>query len=395
MRKNASAVLRVGLFVCLIAVMLVPTVSKAAPATGEPIKIGTIFSITGWAGFIGTPQKEIFTALIEDINAKGGIKGRPLEFYFEDDKSIPTNAVIAATKLIKDKKVIAMVGTSTTDSALAIVPTCEQEKTPFINSGPAYIPWKKWIFSTGPGDVRGAIHVLDFAVKDLGAKKIALMHGSDAYGMLGQKVIKEELPKYQGVTLVVQERFEPSDTNMIPQLTKIKAANPDLMILFTTGGAGAVVAKNYKQLGMNTKVLGSTSLTMPEFVKIAGSIADESNWIFLSQPMLIVEKMAANDPYRKNVYEPVKKIMQAKYGPSKEVTLFHGSSYDAIMAVVSSLNAISPNINKDSLRDAIEKTKVDGFLGVFGPTPQDHQGSHIDPMRPMMFKGGQFVPWTK
>jgi branched-chain amino acid transport system substrate-binding protein len=82
-------------------------------------------SITGPYGFIGTPQKEVFTAMIDDINAKGGIKGRPLELYYEDDKSIPTNAVIAATKLIKDKKVIAIVGTSTSDSALAIVPVCE------------------------------------------------------------------------------------------------------------------------------------------------------------------------------------------------------------------------------------------------------------------------------
>lgn len=395
MRKNASAVLRIGLFVCLIAAMLVPTVSKAAPASGEPIRIGTIFSMTGWAGFIGTPQKEIFTALIEDINAKGGIKGRPLEYYFEDDQSIPTNAVIAATKLIKDRKVIAMVGTSTTDSAAAIVPTCEQEKTPFINSGPGFIPWKKWVFSTGPGDVRGAKHVIDFACKDLGAKKIALMHGTDAYGMLGQKVIKEELPKYPGVSLIAHERFEATDTNMVPQLTKIKAANPDLLILFTTGGPGAVVAKNYKQLGMTTKVLGSTSLTMPEFLSIAGKIADESNWVFLSQPMLIVEKMSPNDPYRKNVYEPVKKIMQAKYGPTKEVTLFHGSSYDAIMGVVAALNMIAPNITKDALRDAIEKVKIEGFLGVFGPTPQDHQGAHVDPMRPMVFKNGQFQPWTK
>jgi branched-chain amino acid transport system substrate-binding protein len=394
MRKNASVVLGIGLFVCLIAALLVPTASNAAPAKGEPIKIGTIFSITGWAGFIGTPQKEIFTALVEEINAKGGVKGRPLEFYYEDDKSIPTNAVIAATKLIKDKKVIAMVGTSITDSAAAIVPTCEQEQTPFINSGPGFIPWKKWVFSTGPGDVRGANHVIDFAIKDLGAKKIALMHGSDAYGMLGQKVIKEALPKYPGTSLVAIERFEASDTNMIPQLTKIKASNPDLLILFTTGGPGAVVAKNYKQLGMTTKVLGSTSLTMPEFLSIAGKIADESNWIFLSQPMMIVEKMSPDDPYRKNVYEPVKKIMQAKYGPSKEVTLFHGSSYDAIMGVVAALS-MAPKIDKESLRDALEKVKVEGFLGTFGPTKEDHQGSHVDPMRPMVFKNGQFLPWTK
>ena len=115
--KNVVRVLLKGTFVlCLAFGLVFATVGKPVQAA-EPIRIGTIFSISGWAGFIGTPQKEFFTAMIDDINAKGGINGRPLEFYYEDDKSIPTNAVIAATKLIKDKKVVAMVGTSTSDAA--------------------------------------------------------------------------------------------------------------------------------------------------------------------------------------------------------------------------------------------------------------------------------------
>jgi branched-chain amino acid transport system substrate-binding protein len=380
--KDAARVLFKGAFVmCLVLGLLFTAVGKPAQAA-EPIRIGTIFSISGWAGF----------AMIEDINAKGGVNGRPLEFYFEDDKSVPTNAVIAATKLIKDKKVVVMVGTSTSDSALAIVPTCEKEQVPFINSGPAYIPFKKWIFSCGPGDVLGATHVIDYAIKDLGAKRIAFMRSTDAYGTLASKVIKGELPKHPGVSMVAEEIFEVTDTNMVPQLTKVKAANPDLIILFTTGGAGAVVAKNYKQLGMTTQVLGGTSLTMPDFVKIAGPIADESNWIFLSQPMMVAEKMSSNDPYRTNVYDPVKKMMQAKYGPTKEINLFHGSSYDAIAGVVQAMK-IAGKIDSASIRDALEKVKIEGFLGPFAPSATNHQAAPVDPMRPMVFKNGEWLPY--
>lgn len=360
----------------------------------ESIRIGTIFSITGWAGFIGTPQKEFFTAMIEDINSKGGIKGRPLELYYEDDKSVPTNAVIAVTKLIKDKKVLAIVGTSTSDSALAIVPTCEKEKIPFINSGPAKVPFKKWIFSCGPGDVRGAIHVIDYAVKDLGAKRIALLNSSDAYGMLGQNVIKSQIREYRGVSIVRHERFEITDTNMIPQLMKIKASDPDLIIVYTTGAAAAVIAKNYKQLGMTDQVLGSNAITMPDFVKVAGDIAAESKWIFLSQPMMIAEKMSPDDPFRTKVYDPVKKMMQAKYGPSTQITLFHGSSYDAIAGIAEAIK-IADKIDRDSIRDALEKVKVDGFLGTFAPTEKDHQAAPVDPMRPMVFKNGEWFPYMK
>jgi len=393
MKHLFTAMLRAGLCATLVFSLLVAVAGKPAVAA-EPIKIGTIFSITGWAGFIGTPQKEVFAAMIDDINSKGGIGGRSIEYYYEDDKSVPTNAVISATKLIKDRKVVAIVGSSTSDSALAMVPTCEQEQVSFINSGPAKIPFKKWIFSVGPGDVRCATHLIDYAVKDLGAKRIALFHGSDAYGMLGAKTITSEIGKYPGVSIIIQESLEPQDTNMIPQLTKIKAANPDLMILYTTGGAASVVAKNYKQLGMTTTVLGGNAITMPEFVKISGKIAEESKWIFLSQPLMIAEKMSPNDPYRKNVYEPFKKLMKEKYGPTKEVTLFHASEYDAVKAIIEAMK-MAEKIEPASIRDALEKVKVDGFLGPFAPTSTDHQASPVDPMRPLIMRNGEWEPYTK
>jgi branched-chain amino acid transport system substrate-binding protein len=134
MRNGASCFSKYLLFTCLVAVLVfIPVVKQAHSA--EPIKIGTIFRMTWVSGFVGTPQKAIFTAMIDDINAKGGVKGRPIELYYEDDKSTPTNAVVAATKLIKDNKVVAIVDTSMSDSALAIIPVCEQENVPLINSG--------------------------------------------------------------------------------------------------------------------------------------------------------------------------------------------------------------------------------------------------------------------
>jgi branched-chain amino acid transport system substrate-binding protein len=391
--KDVLRVLLKGTFVlCLVFGLVFVTVGKPTQAA-EPIKIGTIFSISGWAGFIGTPQKEVFTAMIEDINAKGGINGRPLEFLYEDDKSVPTNAVIAATKLIKDRGVVAMVGTSISDSALAIVPVCENEKVPFINSGPAKIPFKKYIFSVGPGDVRGASHLLEYAVKDLKAKKLALFHDAAAYGKLGQEVIKAEVSKYPGVSLVIQESMEPADTNVVPQLTKIKSANVDLILLYMTGGPAVIVAKNYKQLGMTTPLITGNAVTMPDFIKNAGKLAEEMKWMFMSQPMMIADFMSPNDPYRKDVYDPFKKLMQAKYGPKTEVNLFHGSSYDAIAGIAAAMK-MAPKIDRESIREALERVDVPGFLGHFAPTPADHQAAPVDPMRPMILKDGAFVPYV-
>jgi ABC-type branched-subunit amino acid transport system substrate-binding protein len=145
---------------------------------------------------------------------------------------------------------------------------------------------------------------------------------------------------------------------------------------------------------MTTTVIGSNAITIPDFVKIAGKIAEESKWIFMSQPLMIAEKMSPNDPYRKNVYEPFKKLMKEKYGPTMEVNLFHASTYDAIKGITEAMK-IAAKIDPASIRDALEKVRIEGFLGPFAPTTTDHQGAPVDPMRPLMMKDGEWAPYTK
>jgi ABC-type branched-subunit amino acid transport system substrate-binding protein len=108
---------------------------------------------------------------------------------------------------------------------------------------------------------------------------------------------------------------------------------------------------------------------------------------------MIISSMPANDPYRKNVYEPFKKLMQDKHGPTKEINLFHASSYDAIAGITEAMKT-AQSLDRASIRDALEKVHVEGFLGPFAPTAADHQGAHTDPMRPMMFKNGQWIPYN-
>jgi branched-chain amino acid transport system substrate-binding protein len=391
MRRFISRFLTGGLFL-LLSFCVVFAVGGKPLSAAEPIRIGTIFSITGWAGFLGSAQKEIYTAMLDDINSKGGVGGRQIELFFEDDQSNPTNATIAATKLIKDKKVVIVVGTSIDDSALALVPICEREKVPFINSGPADIPFKKWVFSVGPGHAKTAAHLLEYGVKDLGAQRIALFHSTDASGKACAKIIMGDIGKYPKASIIIEESFEPTDTTVIPQLTKIRAANPDLIILYTTAGPASVVAKNYKQLGMTTQVVGFAGITAPEFVKNAGKIAEESKWIILAVPIILADKMAPDDPYRTNVYEPIKRLMQERLG--KPITMFHGTAHDALKAALEAMK-MARSIDSASIRDALEKVRIEGFIGPFACTPTDHHGSPVDPMRPAVLKDGEWVPYTK
>jgi branched-chain amino acid transport system substrate-binding protein len=266
----------------------------------QPIKIGLICSVTGPVGFLGTPQKDAMVAVVENINKKGGVLGRQIELFIEDDKSNPTNAVIAASKLIRDIKVAVIVGPTITDSGMAIMPIVEKNEVPYLVTTPVTSTFKKWVFLLGPGDVRQASNNLNQTVNVLGAKKIALIHDTANYGMTAAKILNNEIKKYPGVSFVIQEKCETTDTNMVPQLTKIKATNPDVLIIYTTGGPASVIAKNYKQLGMTTEVVCSGAVAMPEFMKSAGAIAEEYQWKIIAMQIIVAETLPLNDPYRKN-----------------------------------------------------------------------------------------------
>lgn len=376
--------------ICISVVFAMTDRSSAA----DPIKVGFVISITGPYGFMGTAQKEVIEATFADINKKGGILGRPLEALIEDDQSVPTNAVIAGTKLIKDRNVCALIAASSSDASAALIPTAEQEKVPYLIAAPVVNPNKKYAFIAGPGDVKGAAHFLEYAVTGLKGKRLALLAESASYGKTGSETILKEVKKYPGVSIIIMEKVEVGDTTLIPQLTKIKAAKPDLLLLYATAGTASVAAKNYKQLGLTFPVLGSNAITIPTFVKAAGDIAEEKGWIFFTQPFMVAEKMSPNNPYRKNLYDPLKKLIQDAYGPSKMPTLFHASTYDDIVALVAALKTASSD-NRDAIRDALEKVNVPGFLGNFAPTPQDHYGARKDPMIPVVLKGGEYVPYTK
>ncbi len=376
----------------VLSLLLSGTAQQAGAA--DPIKIGVVFSITGPGGFIGTPQKDAIVAIVENTNNHGGLLGRQIELFIEDDKSVPTNAVIAVTKLARDKRVCAIVGPSMTDSGMAMIPTCEQEKVPFLLTAPVAAPYKKWVFYLGAGDTREGQWALDFTAKTFGAKRIAILSSTDNHGSTLGAAVEGSIGKYPGASVVIHEKCELTDTNMIPQLTKIKAANADALLVLMPGNAATVVAKNYKQLGITTQVVTSHGVPMPDFVKISGKIAEETKWIMFGNFMAVVEKYPPDNPLKKNVYEPLKQIMQEKFGKDAKPSIFHAVTSDGIRAVIEAIK-IAKSDDRAAIRDAVEKVKFEGFVGEFAPTAQDHQGAPTAATVPMVLKGGEFYPWQK
>ena len=222
----------------------------------EPIKIGSLLSVTGPAAFLGDPELKTLQLYVEKINNEGGVLGRPLQLIFYDDGSDASKANSFGKRLIDDDKIDVLIGGTTTGATMSIAPLIERAGIPFISLAGAVAivePVKKWIFKTPHTDRMAAERVFE-DMKKRGLTNIALLSETSGFGQSGKKESELAAAK-MGITLVADDTYGPKDTDMGPQLTKIKGT-PGVQALFIFGlGQGpAIVNKNIKQLGITMPV---------------------------------------------------------------------------------------------------------------------------------------------
>ncbi len=354
----------------------------------EPIKIGSVLSVTGPAAFLGDPELKTLQLYVDDINKKGGVIGRPLQLVHYDDGSDANKANSFAKRLIEDDKVDILVGGTTTGSTMSMVPLAEKSGTPFVSLAGAVViiePVKKFVFKTPHTDRMAAEKVFE-DMKKRGITKVALLSETSGFGASGKKETEAVAGKY-GITLVANETYGPKDTDMSPQLTKIKGT-PGVQAVFVFGlGQGpAIVTKNYKQLGITLPLYQSHGVASDEYLKLAGPAAEG---VRLPSPaQLIPEKLPASDP-QKPVVTAYENAYKAAY--KQDVSTFGGYAYDGLMLAVDAIKRAN-STDKAKVRDALEATK--GFVGTsgtFNMSPTDHMGLDLSAFRMLEVKGGDWV----
>ncbi len=353
----------------------------------EPIKIGSVLSVSGPAAFLGDPELKTLQAYIEKINADGGVLGRKLELVHYDDGSEAGKANSFAKRLIESDKVDVLIGGTTTGATMAMVPLAEASNVPFVSLAGAVVivePVKKWVFKTPHTDRMAAEKVFE-DMKKRGISKIGLLSETSGFGQSGRKESQGVAATY-GITLVADETYGPKDTDMTAQLTKIKGT-PGVQAVFVFGlGQGpAIVTKNYGQLGIKLPMYQSHGVASDEFIKLAGTAA---NGVRLPTPaMLVANSLPAGDP-QKPVVVGYNKTYRDKY--KAEPSTFGGYAYDALALVVDALKRAN-SIDKSKVRAAIEQTKgFVGTTGAFNMSATDHMGLDLSAFRMVEVKDGDW-----
>jgi len=339
----------------------------------ETIKIGGLFAVTGPPAFLGEPERNTAKMVVDSINKTGGIKGQRLELVVYDTAGDATKAVQMATKLIKDDKVVAIIGPSTTGETMAVIPVVEKERIPLISCAAGSKitdPVKPYVFKTAQNDGLAVAKIYEYLQRQK-QNRVAILTVSDGFGASGREQLKALAGKY-GMQLVVDDTYGPKDTDMTAQLTKIRASQAQVLIVWGTNPGPAVIAKNAKQLGLKLPLYMSHGVSSKKFIELAGDAAEGVR--LPSGKVIVADVLPKKDPQKASLLAFVKDY-QNHY--KQEGDHFGGHAWDAVMLLKAAIERGATTA--ESIRDGLENTRnFHGIGGTFTYSAGDHAGLSKD-----------------
>lgn len=372
----------------------------AASFAAEPVKIGAFFALSGPAAAIGTPTKLVAQMAADKINKEGGINGRPIELALGDTESEPTKGVMVFKKFLSVDKVVAVIGPTRTDTGMAVKKQAEEAKMPTVmtvGGDPVIMEGKvgdkdfgtaRYVFKTPQRSSTAVAKVFGY-LKQKGWTKVGLITAGDGFGQDGERWLKKMAPEY-GLEIVGQEQFKPSDQDMKPQLANLAGKNPQAIVCWTIGPAGALVSKNHHALGLAMPLVQCHGQPDPSYVKLAGAAAEGD--LMPSTKLMAVGQLPDSDPQKKVIEEFVRLYTQ-EYHFDKEfpINTHSGYAWDAISLLAEAIRKAG-STDAEKIREALEGIRGHvGVSGVFNLSAQDHNGLDENSMVMLQVKDGKFV----
>lgn len=362
----------------IIVILIIGIVLFYESVPEETIKIGVIGPLTGDVAEYGQNIKNILDMTLEEINKAGGVKGRKLQFIYEDSACEPAKGVTAIQKLINIDGVSIVIDMACSSVALAEAPIAEINKVLLML--PTASNYKiedagDYVFRVYPNDAFQGVKLAEL-VASLKYKKIAIVYINNDYGFGLQKVFSEEFKRLGG-EIVTVESHEAGIADFRSLLTKIKASNPELIFLAEHPKEGSLLLKQIKELKIDVSVYGSDAMKDQSVLQTAGNAAENLIMLFSVIP-------------QDTTYKQFELLYKDKYGKDVEGYAVYG--YDALKVLAHAMN----NVGFDSTKIKNELYKIKDFKGITGLINFDELGERMGVNYEIyIVKNGQFIPYEE
>jgi branched-chain amino acid transport system substrate-binding protein len=363
-----------------------------APAQ-DSITLGISIAMTGPASYVGVGARRGAEIALEEINGRGGVRGKKLELVIRDDEHNPVKTVAQTRELVERERVVAMLGASNSASMLAVTPIVnDQLKVPIVcpatdataiteNAG-----WKEgrenYLFRMGMYGRAQSNFLVNNAVQKFGYKKPALLTWTAGWGVTGRAELNRRLGEL-GLKAVADETYDSADTDLTPQLLKIRAAGADVILNYGLVRENVVVMRSKEKLADRSPYFSAWGLSPHAFPRAAGPLAEG---VFVSTTV------TSDGPQSPERTEFLKKYAQ-RYGPEMESVTTTFAAYDVVRLYAQVIEAVGPE--PKAIRAGLEN--VPSFRGLIKDfkrpvfTREKHDALHEDDYILARWTGGKLL----
>jgi branched-chain amino acid transport system substrate-binding protein len=345
-----------------------------AQAPSAAIPVGVVLSLTGPLAVAGQPERDGIALAIKQVNAAGGVQGRPLEALIEDDASSPEAALTKTNNLIFNRQVRAVLGASGIASTVAMGGVTAQRKLPqvaFTGLGPAVERERSCVFHLTPAQELNARSLLEYATKGLNAKKLAILHDTGFGGPVANSL--KALAGEYGVSFVGVEKVELGATDASPQAAKLRSLEPEAILVVA---ASPTPFRSVRQMKISTPVVAAHPSAPYDVVKAMGDGA---------QGVVFADFLVAEEPlpHQKAFVE----AFQKEYGRLPKN--FDAAGYDAVQILARGLAKAGADASGEALCTAM-RTAHAGVLAPYDLAAPDMGGLKASSFVYSRYENGRF-----
>jgi branched-chain amino acid transport system substrate-binding protein len=347
-------------------------------APDAEIAIGEYSSMTGTTATFGQSTDQGIRLAVDEINGSGGVLGRRLAVFLEDDQSRPEEAATAATKLVNQKHVVAMLGEASSSRSLAAAPICQANRVPMVSpssTNPRVTEVGDYIFRVCFIDSFAGAVMARFAAGSLKLTRVALLVDVRNDYSIGLATYFRVQFKKQGGVILAEQSYSEGDSDFHAQLTQIKAVNPEAIYVPGYYTEVGTIARQARELGIKAPFLGGDGWDSPKLWEIGGEALNGSyfaNHYSVDDPNPAVQKFVGDYKAR---YKAVPDALAAL-------------GYDAARILADAMRRAGSTAG-EKVRDALAATK--DFPGVTGKITLNADRNPIKPAVMLRIENGRFV----
>lgn len=395
MQASRSRILRLAGPVMVAALALFGARNDALAA--EPIKVGLVSALSGASAQSGEAIERGLQVAIDEINEAGGLlDGRSVELVRRDDESKPPKGLLAARELMFNEKVAAIFGGIDSPVSLAIVPLANQQKTPFIGVWAAATDIThngadpNYVFRVSAVDALVDVKLLDYANRKLGAGKVGLMLINNPWGESNEHGLRDADEANDAVEIVGVEKFEAADVDMTAQLTRLRDAGAEAIIVVSIAPPAAQMMKSRERMGWDVPVVSHWGISGGRFPELAGPTAGDAHFV------QTYSFFGDQSPVGQGVLDRLMQKYPAIKGPEDVLApVGTANAYDAMHILALAIRQAN-STDGDAIRQALENLEApyDGLIKSYSKpfSAERHDALGSEDYIMVQYDGNKVVP---